>query len=213
MPGRGALLATSGSLQGASPARDDLIPCSVVACELVWREKIRPVPAGGAPKIPWTCHRRAPCRGSLRRPGSTTGAPSRSPATWSNGSPSDGRVGSAARTGRAAQGRPKAHRPASRRRTPRDLYDIAIARRLDPKALDTALATIPAPALDDIRTNLALLGRDWVRDHSKPLLRPIHSRDAADSVAIVHRVIGRHLDGRDPPTPRNPSISPAPRGR
>ena len=45
-------------------------------------------------------------------------------------------------------------------------------------------------------------GRDWVRDHSKPLLQPIHPRDAADSVAIVHRVIGRHLDGRDPPTPR-----------
>ena len=95
---------------------------------------------------------------------------------------------------------------------PRDLYDIAIARRLDPKALDIALATIPAPALDDIRRTLALLGRDWVRDHSQPLLQPIHSRDAADSVAIVHRLIGRHLEGRDPPTSRHSSTSPA-RGR
>jgi len=95
---------------------------------------------------------------------------------------------------------------------PRDLYDIAVARRHDPKALDTALAAIPAATLEDTRKNLGLLGRDWVTDHSKPLLKPIHSRDAADSVAIVRRLIGRHLDGREPPAPRHPSISPA-RGR
>lgn len=38
------------SVQGPSAARDGLIPCSVVARELVWRERIRPVPADGALK-------------------------------------------------------------------------------------------------------------------------------------------------------------------
>ena len=93
---------------------------------------------------------------------------------------------------------------------PRDLYDIAVARRLDPTALDTALAAFPAGALEDVRENLALLGRDWAEEHPEPLLHPVHPGDAADAVAIVHRLIGRHLDGREPPTPQHPSIYPAP---
>lgn len=95
---------------------------------------------------------------------------------------------------------------------PRDLYDIAAARRHDPKALDTALAAFPADTLGDIRENLALLDRDWANEHPEPLLQPIHTRDAADSAAIVRRLIDRHLDGREPPAPRHPSISPD-RGR
>ncbi len=95
---------------------------------------------------------------------------------------------------------------------PRDLYDIAVARRRDLKALDTALTAFPTDTLRDIRENLALLDRDWAKEHPVSLLQPIHPQDAADSVAIVHHLIGRHLDGREPPAPRHPSISPA-RGR
>ena len=84
---------------------------------------------------------------------------------------------------------------------PRDLYDIAVAQRLDPEALDTALTTIPTRALDDIRTELDLLPRDWPEAHREPLLQPVYVQEAADSVAIVQRVIGRHLDDRDPPMP------------
>lgn len=91
---------------------------------------------------------------------------------------------------------------------PRDLYDIAVARRFDPEALDTAIATIPPPNLDDIRAQLGLLGPTWADSHRQPLLRPTHPDDDADSVAIVQRVIGRHLDGRTPPTP-GPGIPPS----
>lgn len=84
---------------------------------------------------------------------------------------------------------------------PRDLYDIAAARRLDPEALDTALATIPPPSLDDVRKHLDLLPHDWPKGHRQPLLEAAHAQDAADSVAIVQRLIGRHLDRRTPPTP------------
>ena len=85
---------------------------------------------------------------------------------------------------------------------PRDLYDIAVARHLDPKALDTALATIPTPALEDVRSELGLLPPAWADGHRQPLLQPAHVQDAADSVTIVQRVIGRHLDDRSPPMPR-----------
>ena len=84
---------------------------------------------------------------------------------------------------------------------PRDLYDIAVARRLDPEALNTALATIPPPSLDDVRHALALLPSDWAVRHRKPLLQPAHARDATDSVAIVQRVIERYLADGNPPTP------------
>lgn len=77
---------------------------------------------------------------------------------------------------------------------PRDLYDIAVARRFDPEALDTAIATIPPPSLDDISKQLGLLSPGWADAHPQPLLSPKHPDDAADSVAIVQRVIGRHLD-------------------
>ncbi|MDE2761885.1 MAG: nucleotidyl transferase AbiEii/AbiGii toxin family protein [Gemmatimonadota bacterium] len=84
---------------------------------------------------------------------------------------------------------------------PRDLYDIAVARHLDPEALDTALATIPAPNLDDIRKQLGLLGPGWAAGHHEPLLQPTFPRDAADSVAVVRRVIGRALGDTNPPPP------------
>ena len=84
----------------------------------------------------------------------------------------------------------------------------AVARRFDPEALDTAIATIPPPNLDDIRTQLGLLSPTWADSHRQPLLRPTHPDDAADSVAIVQRLIGRHLDGRTPPTP-GPGIPPS----
>lgn len=83
---------------------------------------------------------------------------------------------------------------------PRDLYDIAVARRLDPEALHTALATIPPPSLDDVRHALALLPRDWAARHRKPLLQPAHPQDAINSVAIVQRVIERYLSDRKLPT-------------
>ncbi len=91
---------------------------------------------------------------------------------------------------------------------PRDFYDIAIARRLDPKALDTALATIPPPLLDDVRTAIAHLPPDWSADHRRPLLQPVYPEEAADSAAIVQRVIGRYLDNRSPPAPTH-DISPS----
>lgn len=91
---------------------------------------------------------------------------------------------------------------------PRDLYDIAVARHFDPEALDTAIATIPPPNLDDIRQQLGLLSPSWADAHPQPLLHPTHPDDAADSVAIVRRVIGLHLDGRTPLTP-NPDIPPS----
>lgn len=94
---------------------------------------------------------------------------------------------------------------------PRDLYDIAVARRLDPEALDTALAAIPPPSLDDIRNELDLLPPGWADEHRQPLQQPAYAHEATNSVAIVRRVIGRHLDGRDPPTPPR-STSPSPGG-
>ena len=82
---------------------------------------------------------------------------------------------------------------------PRDLYDIAVAERLDPEALDTALAAIPRPTLDDIRNELHLLPAGWADEHRQPLLQPVYAHEAVSFVAIVQRVIGSHLDGRDPP--------------
>ncbi len=79
----------------------------------------------------------------------------------------------------------------------RDLYDVAVARRLDPAALDVALASVPAPSLHDVRRALALLEPGWAERDPKPLLDPVHDREAENSVAIVRREIGRHLDARE----------------
>ncbi len=84
---------------------------------------------------------------------------------------------------------------------PRDLYDIAVAQRLDPEALDDALATVPPPSLDDIRNELDVLPPSWADRHREPLLEPAYADEAVHSAAIVRRVIGRHLDGRDPTIP------------
>ena len=90
---------------------------------------------------------------------------------------------------------------------PRDMYDLAIARRLDPAGLETALATIPSASLDDIRSELALLPPSWADGHRQPLMRPAYPQDAVRSADIVRRVIGRHLDDRRrlaPPRERPP---------
>ena len=84
---------------------------------------------------------------------------------------------------------------------PRDFYDIAVARRLDPKALDTALATIPSPLLEGVLAAIDNLPPDWADNHRDPLLQPAHPEEAADSVGIVHRLIERYLDDRIPPAP------------
>ncbi len=94
---------------------------------------------------------------------------------------------------------------------PRDLYDIAVARRLDSGALDTAFATIPSASLEDIGHELALLPSNWADGHRQPLLQPAYPQDAVDSVPIVQRLIARHLDGRNPLVP--PRDLPPSRGR
>lgn len=76
-----------------------------------------------------------------------------------------------------------------------------MAQRVDPHALDTALAAIPRPSLDDVRHELDLLSPDWADEHRQPLLQPAYAHEAVHSVAIVRCVIGRHLEGRDPPAP------------
>lgn len=81
----------------------------------------------------------------------------------------------------------------------RDLYDLAVARHLDPAALDTAFDTIHPPNLFVIQRGLSKLDQTTVVRNSRSLLHPARPREAADFLAIVRRLVEREIDRRNPP--------------
>ena len=82
---------------------------------------------------------------------------------------------------------------------PRDLYDIACARRIDPDALETALSTLKKDHLDDIDAELRHLRPGWIERHRQPLLEPMSPGDAANAVGIVREVLRQYArSGRLP---------------
>ena len=88
---------------------------------------------------------------------------------------------------------------------PRDLYDIAVSRRLDPGALKTALEGIDTPQLEDINNELHYLRPDFMgHGQQKRLIRPVYPEDAADAVAIVRRQFRQEIDSRTPRPYRPP---------
>ena len=84
---------------------------------------------------------------------------------------------------------------------PRDLYDIAVARRLGPGALQAALSTLTNEQLDDIKTELRYLPPDWAERHSHPLVAPTSRDDAVNVVGIVRGVLQQHIHSRISPRP------------
>ena len=91
----------------------------------------------------------------------------------------------------------------------RDLYDLAVASRADPRAFSTALDALHPDSLATLHTNLGRVDQDHIVSRSPPLLDPTHPREADDFLRILERAIRRHLVDRDPPAPsRDPSPSP-----
>lgn len=87
---------------------------------------------------------------------------------------------------------------------PRDLYDIAVSRHLDPGALKTALEGIDTPQLEDINNELHYLRPDFMGHGRQRLIRPVYPEDAADAVAIVRRQFQQEIDSRTPRPYRPP---------
>lgn len=84
---------------------------------------------------------------------------------------------------------------------PRDLYDLAVARRVDPAALQTALSHLKTEHLHHIDTRLHYLGPGWLRRHPEPLLRPASHEDATNAIDIVRHMVQQHIRSRIPPRP------------
>lgn len=79
---------------------------------------------------------------------------------------------------------------------PRDLYDIAFARRRAPVALDTALSTLKVEHLQDIDAELGYLRPGWIERHHQPLIAPTLRADAANAVRIVRGVLQQHIHSK-----------------
>ena len=84
---------------------------------------------------------------------------------------------------------------------PRDLYDLAVARRLDPRALDDAFSQLKTQHLQHIETRLHYLTPGWLRRHPEPLLRPANPEDATNAHAIVRRMVQQRIRSNIPPRP------------
>ena len=82
----------------------------------------------------------------------------------------------------------------------RDLYDLAVARRVDPPALETAFDTVHPPNLFVIERGLSELDQATVVHNSRSLLRPAYTGEAADFLTIVQRLVEREIDRRNPST-------------
>ena len=79
---------------------------------------------------------------------------------------------------------------------PRDLYDIALARRNASVALDTALSTLKVEHVQDIDAELGYLRPGWIERHHQPLIAPMHRADAANAIGIVREVLRGHIRSR-----------------
>lgn len=79
---------------------------------------------------------------------------------------------------------------------PRDLYDIAFARRNASVALHTALSTLRVEHLQDIDAELGYLRPGWIEQHHQPLIAPMRPTDAANAVGIVREVVQQHIRSR-----------------
>ena len=87
------------------------------------------------------------------------------------------------------------------RLVPRDLYDLAVARRHDPTALRSAFSHLKTEHLQHIDTRLHYLTPGWVRRHPEPLLRPASQEDATNAIAIVRRMVQQQIRSRIPARP------------
>lgn len=76
---------------------------------------------------------------------------------------------------------------------PRDLYDIATARKQDPEALQVALSVLRETELRDIASELGQLRGSWMKQQDQPLIRPVNQHDADHAVRIVREQMERHL--------------------
>ncbi|MCY3745511.1 MAG: nucleotidyl transferase AbiEii/AbiGii toxin family protein [Acidobacteria bacterium] len=72
---------------------------------------------------------------------------------------------------------------------PRDLYDIAVARDLDPDGLDQTLRCFTPNRLQEIADELRSLPPGWITTHPAPLVAPTHPDQANRAVHLVRSVL------------------------
>lgn len=72
---------------------------------------------------------------------------------------------------------------------PRDLYDIAVAKHHDPRALDRALRRFRPDELEQIRDELRALPRDWLANQSEQILHPARPRTADQCVQRAAEIL------------------------
>ncbi|MDE0248097.1 MAG: nucleotidyl transferase AbiEii/AbiGii toxin family protein [Gammaproteobacteria bacterium] len=72
---------------------------------------------------------------------------------------------------------------------PRDLYDIAVARDLDPVGLERTLKCFTPNRLQEIADELRSLPPDWITTHRAPLVAPTHPDPAHRAVHLVRSIL------------------------
>lgn len=87
----------------------------------------------------------------------------------------------------------------------RDLYDFAVADRLDPEAVKTAMRAIDTSDLRQLHTELKNLPQGWAgRTKQRRLIRPVYREEAADPSRFAAAVVWREILSRTPPRPHRP---------
>ena len=86
---------------------------------------------------------------------------------------------------------------------PRDLYDIATARKHDLEALQVAFSTLDVSELKNIVSVLGRLRGNWMQQQKEQPINPSSRYDAHNAVHIVREQIDRHLRRRIRPSTRN----------
>ena len=77
----------------------------------------------------------------------------------------------------------------------RDLYDIVVARRLDPSALDSVWVSLPATVTNRVERSLENALRTGGQLAGPPLLRPVFAHEEAELVQMVPGELHRYREG------------------
>lgn len=75
---------------------------------------------------------------------------------------------------------------------PRDLYDLAVARDYEPKALDRALLCFTPRHRAQIENELAQLPPDWILNHPQPIIEPARPGAVRLAVSMVRGILREH---------------------
>ena len=87
----------------------------------------------------------------------------------------------------------------------RDLYDVAVADRLDPEAAKTAMRAIDRSDLRQLHTELKNLSQGWGgRAKQRRIIQPVYREEAADPARFAAAVVWREILSRTPPRPHRP---------